>query len=136
MSESITLDQAIMALVGKGVFDAHKIVTKLVARTDWPDIVTASAEELALERAQILLRSYRRDTEKEARKFATTMKEANTGWAGPTDGPFGPPELVAEKWAPYLDLGFDHFYVDCPAPFDHETLERLTTEVKPALEAR
>ena len=48
----------------------------------------------------------------------------------------GPPELVAERWAPYLDLGFDHVYVDCPAPFDHETLERLATEVKPMLESR
>jgi hypothetical protein len=35
-----------------------------------------------------------------------------------------------------LDLGFDHVYVDCPAPFDHETLERLATEVKPMLENR
>jgi hypothetical protein len=52
------------------------------------------------------------------------------------DGPLGPPELVAEAWAPYLDLGFEHIYVDCPAPFDHETLERLAREVKPMLDAR
>ena len=77
-----------------------------------------------------------RDTEAEAKKVAAAMKERNPGWRGPTDGPFGPAELVAEKWAPYLDLGFHHVYVDCPAPFDHETLERLATEVKPALDAR
>jgi len=75
-----------------------------------------------------------RDTEDEARKVAAAMAERNTGWAGPKDGPFGPPELVAERWAPYLDLGFEHIYVDCPAPFDHESLERLATEVKPMLD--
>ena len=77
-----------------------------------------------------------RDTEEEARKVAAAMAERHRGWRGPRDGPFGPAELVVEKWAPYLDLGFDHIYVDCPAPFDHETLERLVHEVKPALESR
>jgi alkanesulfonate monooxygenase SsuD/methylene tetrahydromethanopterin reductase-like flavin-dependent oxidoreductase (luciferase family) len=77
-----------------------------------------------------------RDTEDEARKVAAAMKERNRGWRGPQDGPFGPAELVAERWAPYLDIGFEHIYVDCPAPFDHETLERLAREVKPMLDAR
>jgi alkanesulfonate monooxygenase SsuD/methylene tetrahydromethanopterin reductase-like flavin-dependent oxidoreductase (luciferase family) len=77
-----------------------------------------------------------RDTEAEARKVAAAMAERNKGWRGPTDEPLGPPELVAEAWAPYLDLGFEHVYVDCPAPFDHETLERLAREVKPILESR
>ena len=54
----------------------------------------------------------------------------------PSVTPFGPPELVAEKWAPYLDLGFEHIYIDCPAPLDHETIERLATEVKPMLDSR
>jgi len=75
-----------------------------------------------------------RDTETEARNVAEAWAERNRlpDWRG--SGPFGPPELVAEKWASYLDLGFDHIYVDCPAPFDHETLERLVREVKPMLE--
>jgi len=77
-----------------------------------------------------------RDTEEEARKVAAEMKERNVGWRGPVDGPFGSAEQVAEKWAPYFDLGFEHFYIDCPAPFDHETLERLATEVRPMLESR
>jgi alkanesulfonate monooxygenase SsuD/methylene tetrahydromethanopterin reductase-like flavin-dependent oxidoreductase (luciferase family) len=77
-----------------------------------------------------------RDTEAEAKKVAAAMAERNRGWPGPSAGPFGPPELVAERWAPYLDLGFEHVYVDCPAPFDHETLERLAREVKPMLESR
>jgi alkanesulfonate monooxygenase SsuD/methylene tetrahydromethanopterin reductase-like flavin-dependent oxidoreductase (luciferase family) len=78
-----------------------------------------------------------RDTVEEAKKVAAAWAERNTlpSWDDP-DTPMGPPEVVAEALAPYLDLGFDHLYVDCPAPFDHETLERLVTEVKPMLESR
>jgi alkanesulfonate monooxygenase SsuD/methylene tetrahydromethanopterin reductase-like flavin-dependent oxidoreductase (luciferase family) len=32
---------------------------------------------------------------------------------------------VAAAWRPYLEMGFTHVIVDAPAPFDHETLERL-----------
>ena len=78
-----------------------------------------------------------RDTEAEARKVVEAMAERNKYRDDDMyDGPLGPPELVAEAWAPYLDLGFEHIYVDCPAPFDHETLERLAREVKPMLESR
>ena len=78
-----------------------------------------------------------RDTVEEARKVAAAWAERNKlpDWRNSVDLQ-GPPELVAERWAPYLDLGFDHVYVDCPAPFDHETLERLATEVRPMLDAR
>jgi alkanesulfonate monooxygenase SsuD/methylene tetrahydromethanopterin reductase-like flavin-dependent oxidoreductase (luciferase family) len=78
-----------------------------------------------------------RDTEADARKVVDAMAERNKyGDDDMYDGPLGPPELVAEAWAPYLDLGFEHIYIDCPAPFDHETLERLAREVKPMLESR
>jgi F420-dependent oxidoreductase-like protein len=78
-----------------------------------------------------------RDSVEEARKVADAWAENNSlsDWRNSTDMQ-GPPELVAERLAPYLDLGFEHVYVDCPAPFDHETLERLATEVKPMLESR
>jgi alkanesulfonate monooxygenase SsuD/methylene tetrahydromethanopterin reductase-like flavin-dependent oxidoreductase (luciferase family) len=78
-----------------------------------------------------------RDTVEEARKVAAAWAERNTlpEWRNSVELQ-GPPELVAEHWAPYLDLGFEHVYVDCPAPFDHETLERLAKEVKPMLESR
>jgi alkanesulfonate monooxygenase SsuD/methylene tetrahydromethanopterin reductase-like flavin-dependent oxidoreductase (luciferase family) len=78
-----------------------------------------------------------RDTEDEARKVAQAWAERNRlpDWGESTEL-IGPPELVAEAWAPYLDLGFEHIYVDCPAPFDHESLERLVREVKPMLEQR
>jgi alkanesulfonate monooxygenase SsuD/methylene tetrahydromethanopterin reductase-like flavin-dependent oxidoreductase (luciferase family) len=75
-----------------------------------------------------------RDTPAEAKKVAQKMAETNRGWKGPSEI-LGPPELVAERWAPYLELGFHHVYVDHPAPFDEETLERLVREVKPMLES-
>ena len=76
-----------------------------------------------------------RDKEAEARKVADAWAERNRlpDWRQPI---YGTAEAVAEHWAPYLELGFEHVYVDCPAPFDHETLERLATEVKPMLESR
>jgi alkanesulfonate monooxygenase SsuD/methylene tetrahydromethanopterin reductase-like flavin-dependent oxidoreductase (luciferase family) len=37
----------------------------------------------------------------------------------------GPPELIAEAWRPFLELGFRHIIVDLAAPYDLETLERL-----------
>jgi len=46
----------------------------------------------------------------------------------------GTPEQIAERLAPYVELGFQHILVEMPAPFDRETLERLMTEVKPLIE--
>lgn len=74
-----------------------------------------------------------RDTPEEAQKVAKKMAETNRGWQG-TTFPVGPPELLVERWKPYVELGFRHIYIDHPPPFDEETLERLVREVKPALE--
>ncbi len=45
----------------------------------------------------------------------------------------GPPQMIAELLQPYLDIGFTHFIVDLPSPYDEETIERLIGEVKPLL---
>jgi alkanesulfonate monooxygenase SsuD/methylene tetrahydromethanopterin reductase-like flavin-dependent oxidoreductase (luciferase family) len=47
----------------------------------------------------------------------------------------GTPEQVAERMRPFLGIGFRHFIVGFPAPFDAESMERLAREVKPMLEA-
>jgi alkanesulfonate monooxygenase SsuD/methylene tetrahydromethanopterin reductase-like flavin-dependent oxidoreductase (luciferase family) len=47
----------------------------------------------------------------------------------------GTPELLAEKLAPYVELGFRTVISEQPAPYDTETLERLIGEVKPLLDA-
>ena len=35
----------------------------------------------------------------------------------------------------YRAVGFHTFLVECPAPYDAETLERLMSDVKPLVEA-
>jgi alkanesulfonate monooxygenase SsuD/methylene tetrahydromethanopterin reductase-like flavin-dependent oxidoreductase (luciferase family) len=47
---------------------------------------------------------------------------------------FGSPAQLAERLAPYVQLGFRHIIIDTPAPFDTETIERFISEVKPLLE--
>jgi alkanesulfonate monooxygenase SsuD/methylene tetrahydromethanopterin reductase-like flavin-dependent oxidoreductase (luciferase family) len=46
---------------------------------------------------------------------------------------FGPPEYIAGRLQTYLDMGFSHFVVDAPAPYDEETLTRLALEVRPLI---
>jgi alkanesulfonate monooxygenase SsuD/methylene tetrahydromethanopterin reductase-like flavin-dependent oxidoreductase (luciferase family) len=46
----------------------------------------------------------------------------------------GTPEHVAAMLRPFLGIGFRHFSVGFPAPYDDESLERLIREVKPMLE--
>jgi alkanesulfonate monooxygenase SsuD/methylene tetrahydromethanopterin reductase-like flavin-dependent oxidoreductase (luciferase family) len=47
----------------------------------------------------------------------------------------GTPEQLAEKLAPYVELGFHTAISEQPAPYDTETLERLIGQVKPLVEA-
>ncbi len=47
----------------------------------------------------------------------------------------GTPEQLAERLAPYVELGFRTAISEQPAPFDTETLERLIGQVKPLVEA-
>jgi alkanesulfonate monooxygenase SsuD/methylene tetrahydromethanopterin reductase-like flavin-dependent oxidoreductase (luciferase family) len=47
----------------------------------------------------------------------------------------GTPEQVAEKMRPFLGIGFRHFIIGFPPPYDAESMERLVGEVKPMLEA-
>lgn len=46
----------------------------------------------------------------------------------------GTPEQIAERLAPYVELGFRTIISEQPAPYDVETLERFIGEVKPLLE--
>jgi alkanesulfonate monooxygenase SsuD/methylene tetrahydromethanopterin reductase-like flavin-dependent oxidoreductase (luciferase family) len=75
-----------------------------------------------------------RRSEAEARKVADAMSKHNPGWGrGPTRTTT--PEAFIEEFRPYVELGFRHIYIDQPAPFDAETIERFVTEVKPGLES-
>jgi F420-dependent oxidoreductase-like protein len=52
---------------------------------------------------------------------------AENGIPEPEDIPtlMGPPETIAESFAPYRELGFSTVIVRMPAPFDRETIDRL-----------
>ncbi len=46
----------------------------------------------------------------------------------------GTPEQVVETLRPFPGIGFRHFIVGFPSPYDAESMERLMNEVKPELE--
>jgi alkanesulfonate monooxygenase SsuD/methylene tetrahydromethanopterin reductase-like flavin-dependent oxidoreductase (luciferase family) len=50
-----------------------------------------------------------------------------------TDQPVGTPEDVAERLAPFLEIGYRHLIAGFPAPYDEESMSRLATEVGPTL---
>jgi alkanesulfonate monooxygenase SsuD/methylene tetrahydromethanopterin reductase-like flavin-dependent oxidoreductase (luciferase family) len=47
----------------------------------------------------------------------------------------GDSDEVAEQLKPFVDAGYRHLVCGFPAPYDPETMRRLATEVRPALEA-
>jgi len=74
-----------------------------------------------------------RDDPAEAQRVAHAIFERN-GKAEPWKNQLiGTPEQVADTLRPYLDIGFRHFIVGFPAPYDAESMERMITEVKPLL---
>jgi alkanesulfonate monooxygenase SsuD/methylene tetrahydromethanopterin reductase-like flavin-dependent oxidoreductase (luciferase family) len=46
----------------------------------------------------------------------------------------GTPRDVIDGLRSYVDAGFPHLIVSFPAPYDEETMERIATEIRPALE--
>ena len=47
----------------------------------------------------------------------------------------GPPEEIADRLRPYVELGFRTVITEQPAPYDVETFERFIGEVKPLIDA-
>jgi alkanesulfonate monooxygenase SsuD/methylene tetrahydromethanopterin reductase-like flavin-dependent oxidoreductase (luciferase family) len=74
-----------------------------------------------------------RDDPAEARRVADAMFAHNGGAEPWTSQMVGTPEQVAERMRPFLDIGFRHFIVGFPSPYDAESMERLIGEVKPML---
>jgi alkanesulfonate monooxygenase SsuD/methylene tetrahydromethanopterin reductase-like flavin-dependent oxidoreductase (luciferase family) len=73
-----------------------------------------------------------RDSLADATRVAAAIGRHNGDWKGPSL--VGPPGLIVERLAPIVAAGFRTLYVDFPAPFDEESMERLVGEVKPMLE--
>ena len=75
-----------------------------------------------------------RDDPAEAQRVFEAMFERNGKARLWKDQLVGTPEQVAEKLRPFAGIGFRHMIVGFPSPYDAESMERLVTEVKPALE--
>jgi alkanesulfonate monooxygenase SsuD/methylene tetrahydromethanopterin reductase-like flavin-dependent oxidoreductase (luciferase family) len=69
-----------------------------------------------------------RDDVAAARRVVDGHQRHHMAEPGPIDPDavwMGPPEAIAERWRPYLELGFRHLICDLPSPYDRETVERL-----------
>jgi alkanesulfonate monooxygenase SsuD/methylene tetrahydromethanopterin reductase-like flavin-dependent oxidoreductase (luciferase family) len=79
-----------------------------------------------------------RDTEAEARKVWLAQLEHNRTPMERVkdDGTFwiGTPEMIADQMRARVELGFETFLAELPAPYDTETIERWIGEVKPMVE--
>jgi alkanesulfonate monooxygenase SsuD/methylene tetrahydromethanopterin reductase-like flavin-dependent oxidoreductase (luciferase family) len=75
-----------------------------------------------------------RDSRDEAARVQKAMFERNGHADLWTDQPVGTPEDVAERLAPFLEIGYRHLIAGFPSPHDEESMTRLATEVRPMLE--
>ena len=73
-----------------------------------------------------------RDREVDGRRVADAIAARNTGWDDTVL--VGSAQAVVDRLAPAVELGFRTIYMDFPAPFDDETMERFMGEVKPVLD--
>jgi alkanesulfonate monooxygenase SsuD/methylene tetrahydromethanopterin reductase-like flavin-dependent oxidoreductase (luciferase family) len=78
----------------------------------------------------VFIRDDRAEAERLFREAFQRNRIANA-WK---DQPVGTPEDVAERLAPYLELGYRHLIAGVPATYDEESMTRLIGEVKPILE--
>lgn len=80
-----------------------------------------------------------RDSEEEARNVWEAQAKHNKVDVKEISEPgrpiLGTPRQVADRLRQYLDAGFDTALVELPAPYDHQTIERLLTEVKELVDA-
>ncbi len=75
-----------------------------------------------------------RDSREEARRLFEEQFARNRIGRLWEDQPVGTPEDVVERLAPYLEIGYRHLIAGFPATYDEESMTRLITEVKPALQ--
>ena len=78
----------------------------------------------------VVIRDSRAEAERVYKQAFATNRIAEE-WE---DQPIGTVEDVAEKLAPYLEIGYRHLIVGYPAPYDEESAVRLANEVRPMLE--
>jgi alkanesulfonate monooxygenase SsuD/methylene tetrahydromethanopterin reductase-like flavin-dependent oxidoreductase (luciferase family) len=95
---------------------------------------TVGRDPSAIERSAALGPVCIRDDHAEAERALKAAFEHNGGADVWPDLNVGTPEEVAERLAPYVELGYRHLIAGLPAPHDEESMTRLATEVRPMLE--
>jgi alkanesulfonate monooxygenase SsuD/methylene tetrahydromethanopterin reductase-like flavin-dependent oxidoreductase (luciferase family) len=75
-----------------------------------------------------------RDSAAEARGVLERTFGDNGGASTWEEQPIGTPEQVVERLAPFVEAGYRHLIFGFPHPYDAETMARLISEVKPALD--
>jgi alkanesulfonate monooxygenase SsuD/methylene tetrahydromethanopterin reductase-like flavin-dependent oxidoreductase (luciferase family) len=75
-----------------------------------------------------------RDSRAEAVRVQKEIAQHNGGAEPWKDQPVGTPEDVAERLAPFLEIGYRHLIAGFPSTYDEESMTRLATEVRPQLE--
>jgi len=88
----------------------------------------------AIERTTGIGTVFIRDDRAEAERLYREAFDRNRVGRRWTDQPVGTPEDVAERLAPYLELGYRHLIAGFPSNYDEESMTRLATEVRPILE--
>ena len=95
---------------------------------------TVGRDPSTIERTAALGPVFIRDDKAEAERGMKALFEHNGGAEVWPDLHVGPVDHVIERLTPYVELGYRHFTVGLPAPYDEETMTRMATEVLPALE--
>jgi alkanesulfonate monooxygenase SsuD/methylene tetrahydromethanopterin reductase-like flavin-dependent oxidoreductase (luciferase family) len=75
-----------------------------------------------------------RDSRVEAKRVQAAIFERNGRADLWQDQPVGTVEDVAERLAPFIEIGYRHLIAGFPSPYDEESMTRLATEVRPILE--
>ena len=103
-------------------------------------------DETSIERTVELQRVVIRDTREAALAREAELLAYNGGAAADEVRPgsagvasdriiAGDPDQVFEQLKPYVEAGYRHLICGFPPPYDEETMRRMTTEVRPRLEA-
>jgi F420-dependent oxidoreductase-like protein len=94
---------------------------------------TVGRDPATIERTSGIGTVFIRDDRAEAERLflAAFARNRATPWI---DMPVGTPEDVAERLAPYVELGYRHLIAGVPPTYDEESMARYATEVKPLLE--
>jgi alkanesulfonate monooxygenase SsuD/methylene tetrahydromethanopterin reductase-like flavin-dependent oxidoreductase (luciferase family) len=115
--------------VGGGIDNVRRKEAILVQHCE-----TVGRDPAEIERTTGLGTVIIRDSRAEAVRIQHEIAAHNGGAEAWKDQPVGTPEDVAEKVAPFVELGYRHLVAGFPNPYDEESMTRLATEVRPLLE--